>query len=210
MATMTEEQNLETIGKRISACMKQHDISMRALSRKVGISQPSVFKWTHDELKPKIEQIESMAAIFEVTPEWLAFGCTEPQGKASEGTNAGLEVDLYGMSLGISNEAARSLYGVNSEVLFLMQIDSDEMSPSFNVGDIAIVNRTVTSANTSGVYVIVVGKDYAVRRVQRLLGGSLRITCDNKNYPETETVDNVAGLTVVGKVVSRLTLSFFR
>lgn len=208
METMTEEQNLDTIGKRIRACMKQHGISMRALSRKLSISQPSVFKWTHDELTPKIEQVVAMAAFFEVRPEWLAFGCTEPQGKASKGTHAGLKGDIYGMSFGISDEVAKAIYGVASEDLFLMQINSDEMSPSLKVGDIAIVNRTVTSANTSGIYVLVVGKDYVLRRVQRLLGGRLRITCDNKNYPEIETVDNVAELTVVGKVVSRLTLSF--
>lgn len=205
MQKIAEEQKPSTIGERIYACMKQHNISMRALSNKLAISQPSVFKWSHDQATPKIEQIEAMAALFGVTPEWLAFGRADAH-EHDAGADAGLEAEIFGLSVGISEEVARTRFGVGSKDLLILPVQSDEMSPTLNKEDIVIVDRTLATANTSGVYAIALGSDYVIRRVQRLFSGGLKVICDNKNYGD-EHLDNPDALRIIGKVVSKLNMS---
>ncbi|MGN1149957.1 MAG: helix-turn-helix domain-containing protein, partial [Sutterella sp.] len=143
----TDNSDFSTIGKRISASMKKYGISMRALANKLCITQPTVFKWCHDQSLPRLEQIAEMAGIFHVSPVWLAYGIREPD-EGDRMLRLGSSV-LVSALAGISGEGKLS-----AEDYLLVTVATDDMAPAISPGDTVIVNRTVRRVQESGVYLV--------------------------------------------------------
>jgi hypothetical protein len=88
--------------------------------------------------------------------------------------------------------------------LGLYEITGDDMSPSLNRGDIAVINLEETDvARTPGVYCFWDGHGVLVKRLAKTPGASnaIRIQSDNAQYP-AETID-AAEVQVIGRVVFR-------
>lgn len=78
----------------------------------------------------------------------------------------------------------------------------DSMSPTFNDGDILLVDRGIIDIKLDAVYVLERDGELYVKRVQRRLDGALIIKSDNPLYDQT-VIDSpeAAGLRVLGRVV---------
>lgn len=78
----------------------------------------------------------------------------------------------------------------------------DSMSPTFNDGDILLVDRGIIDLRLDAVYVLERDGELYVKRVQRRLDGALIIKSDNPLYDPT-VIDSpeAAGLRVLGRVV---------
>ncbi|WP_237612720.1 helix-turn-helix domain-containing protein [Proteus sp. G4417] len=64
---------LDTLAERLSRAMSLRDISQGELARKVGMSQPAIFKLVNGETKTSRKIVE-IALALEVNPAWLQCG----------------------------------------------------------------------------------------------------------------------------------------
>lgn len=78
------------------------------------------------------------------------------------------------------------------------------------LGDISVVDRAVDCIGQSGIYLIVLNGETALRRFSRSLDGALRVSRDNKEtYPDVETIDGAEGIRLLGKVISKVRVDKF-
>jgi DNA-binding XRE family transcriptional regulator len=78
----------------------------------------------------------------------------------------------------------------------------DSMSPTFNDGDILLVDRGVEDIRIDAVYVIALNDELFVKRVQRGLDGSVLVKSDNPLYdPYHINEDAKESLQVLGRVL---------
>ncbi|MGN1149903.1 MAG: XRE family transcriptional regulator, partial [Sutterella sp.] len=164
MTAMTENQ---TIGQRIQIVLKSRNMSMRALSRELDVAQPTIHKWVHDQNEPPLKKLVMMSELLDVSLMWLINGQEE---SAVKSQNKREENSLL-FEGGIRCN--------NTESILYFHVTSDDMAPTISVGDIAVVDRTVTTIERSGIYLVDAGGEGLLRRFSRALNGSLKVSCDN-------------------------------
>ncbi|MDF7211069.1 helix-turn-helix domain-containing protein [Proteus mirabilis] len=64
---------VNTLAERLSRAMSLRDIGQGELARKVGMSQPAIFKLVNGETKTSRKIVE-IALVLEVNPAWLQCG----------------------------------------------------------------------------------------------------------------------------------------
>lgn len=103
--------------------------------------------------------------------------------------------------VGIPRDVLRRMAGGDPDRLCLVTAAGDSMEPTICDRDLVLVDAAAEEIGPAGVYVLVVGGEAAIKRVERLPDGGLWIKSDNSEYstrtlapPETATVR------VVGRV----------
>ena len=61
--------------------------------------------------------------------------------------------------------------------------NGDSMTGTFADGDALLVDRGITEVKTDAIYVFTLDGDLYIKRLQRLIGGQLRMISDNPIYP---------------------------
>ena len=193
MTMLSEAES--TLGQRIRAEMKRKKMSMRELSRRLDVAQPSIFKWVHDQSEPSMKYVMRMAEVFDVSLLWLIYG-TVP---AAQNT-----VETPAAAMIISEEGLKY---VDSPDCLYYPVKSDEMAPTLEAGDTAIVDRHVKTFDQAGIYLVRIAGESLLRRFRRALDGSIRVSCDNSaKYSEVETLEAGSGVEIVGRVVSKVSV----
>jgi phage repressor protein C with HTH and peptisase S24 domain len=96
----------------------------------------------------------------------------------------------------------RSMLRIDPADLILETAIGESMQPTIRDGDLLLVNTRDTSVTSFGVYVLEIGGERLVKRVQRKLDGSLVLISDNETYqPDQVSGDMLRDVTVVGRVV---------
>ena len=67
-----------TFGTRLRTLRKQHRISLVGLARQVGVSQPTVWNWERDAVRPRKKSIRAVASLLGVSENELIFGDDAP------------------------------------------------------------------------------------------------------------------------------------
>lgn len=196
---MAMQQAVSTLGKRIISELKRNQLSMRALSRELDVTQPTVFKWCHDETEPSLRHAKKMAEIFNVPLIWLVSG--EDSKALDEGTLfEEKETDPVVTERGFRCE--------NTDSRYYFDVVSDEMEPTLEVGSTCVIDRTANVVTDSGIYLVMSGDHMLLRRFRRALDGSIKAGCDNtEKYPEVETIPMDSKLKIIGRVVSKLSFA---
>jgi phage repressor protein C with HTH and peptisase S24 domain len=104
--------------------------------------------------------------------------------------------------IAIRNDWVRSVLGVEPEHLLLQIAIGQSMQPSIQDGDLLFVDTSENKFGNFGVYVLEVGGERLVKRVQPKLDGSLTLISDNAAY-EAEHLppSQAAEVHVVGRVL---------
>lgn len=83
------------------------------------------------------------------------------------------------------------------------KIQSDEMKPTLQLGDLAMIDFSVNNFETAGIYALGVKDEFILRRLSmNPLRRTVIVSTDNKNYDHTEEVEPEA-LHIVGRVVGK-------
>lgn len=92
------------------------------------------------------------------------------------------------------------LSGVNSTPAELraMTITDDSMSPSFNIGDFALID-TSKKLSLSGLYAILIGDKFAINRISVRADNQVEISYDNPSYKPYCT--NKDDIDILGKII---------
>ena len=96
----------------------------------------------------------------------------------------------------------RAVLGIQPEDLIMETAVGESMRPTIQDGDLLLVDTTDRSFSSFGVYVLEIGGERLVKRVQRKLDGSLVLISDNDTYqPDQVTGAMLKDVTVIGRVV---------
>jgi phage repressor protein C with HTH and peptisase S24 domain len=96
----------------------------------------------------------------------------------------------------------RSTLGIDPADLILETAVGESMHPTIRDGDLLLVDTSDRSVASFGVYVLEVGSERLVKRVQRKLDGSLVLISDNETYqPDQVSGNMLQTVTVIGRVV---------
>lgn len=92
-------------------------------------------------------------------------------------------------------------HGFNPEHLATMRVEGDSMEPTMRSGDTLVVDRQPGRIVDGELYVIRDNGSLLIKRLQRQLGGKVKLISDNLKYPQIDAT--VEELDIVGHVIWR-------
>ncbi|WP_020208257.1 LexA family transcriptional regulator [Gilvimarinus chinensis] len=122
----------------------------------------------------------------------MGFGAAAPAGHIDVVERITVNMEYLRRNLAISSPANLAMitgYG-------------DSMEGTFNDGDLLLVDRGVTEIKVDAVYVLCLGDELYIKRIQRRPGGSFLMLSDNVKYPPYEITNSEAdNFQVLGRVL---------
>jgi transcriptional regulator with XRE-family HTH domain len=181
-----------------------------------GVSQNTAASWIKGEGVPELSRLPEIAEILGTTVEQLVVGDRDTGTKAID--ERYVMVDMHedegvgGYSWYTLPETLRSL-GLPNDIKMLL-VKNDDMAPFVGSGEVVIYDPRVKRILSSGVFVLRIGEQLVVRRVQRGVRQNIRLICDNPLFDdevldETDFSDTARGgnnIFVAGQVIGRMLL----
>ena len=122
--------------------------------------------------------------------------------KAAAGHGAAVAGEKPMFSMSFRRYWIDNFLRIDPKDLSVLSVKGDSMEGVLNDRDVILVNHADTSP-TTGLYVLRIEGDLLVKRVQKLIGGRLKILSANESYEPFEVDTNNPGgdFAVVGRVV---------
>lgn len=150
---MIDTLNLSTVGGRITWSRIRKELRQEDVAKKLGKSRATIVQYEKDNINPPVAQIERLAKLLDVAPEWLAFARQGVEamrhGKAEEVVTMG-EMSVGGRKGHFESGAValpRAFFAnrdINLERTKMFVLDHDEDEFQFYDGDRLIVDQSAT------------------------------------------------------------------
>ncbi|ADU65711.1 helix-turn-helix domain-containing protein [Desulfurispirillum indicum] len=167
-----------------------------------------------------LEWIYTIARKYNTSMDWLLNGEDVSPGFSGENSQQHISLPKYSVVHAQSPEKCDAsklqashltfcqdwlqTMGLDKEALILVEVCGDSMEPTIYAGDILLVDQRFQKVGNDGIYILRLHGELVVKRVQRLIDGSLRIMSDNKAYmDQTISAELSEQVCVVGFVVWR-------
>ena len=209
----------EEFRRRLRLIMQQFG-SVADLARAVGVSDNAIYKWVSGRGQPSMMSLVNLSKAAGVSVEWLATGRGAPT-KSRPDLRTAETVDPAAPS----RQAMRAVNGrtgaiqnpqivdyltfqprwlgrtlnLDSSNLALVEVIGDSMSPTIDEGDLVLVDLREARFRHDGIYVMRIGADFAVKRLQRQPDGDLLIRSDNPSYDSA--IIKPDSVSLLGRVV---------
>lgn len=199
-----------------------------AVAKLAGVSQKGARKWLEGEAIPATSRISTLAKKLNVNADWLLFEHgekrSEPKINSPQAVtlsrNGGIAIPLLDVraSMGhgypvpehdtvidnirLSEDWCRKNLAVsNLKNLAALSAYGDSMRPTFDDGDILLVDTGVNELKIDAVYVLQFRDELYVKRVQRRPDGHIVVKSDNTLYDPFVIDPSQNHLAVLGRVV---------
>jgi phage repressor protein C with HTH and peptisase S24 domain len=167
----------------------------------------------------KLSNADALARATGVRLEWLATGegpMRAGEAEAPSGTVAVARYDARAAAgrralsadarvieaIHFSEAWVRTVLRRNPQDLAIIEAAGDSMEPTIRDGDVLMLDTAVADLVSGRIYVVDLGGELLVKRIQRRLNGSLLVLSDNERYPPEELQpSDAAPLRIVGEVV---------
>jgi len=187
-----------------------------ALAKKAGISQSGLHRYLSGG-EPTRKVLIALAEAGGVNLDWLMTGKGPVNSRQAPGADSLTRVNLYtppepvndtvipspsGILTGVAfcrNWLGR--HGLDAKSLNAATIRGNSMDPTIRNGDNILIDMGSREILDGEIYAIRDGETLMIKRLQRQLGGRVRMISDNALYPVIDAP--MADLDVVGKVVWR-------
>lgn len=207
---------LNNLNKRITEARVGLGLSKSELARKLDVTPQSVYDWERGNTQPKSEKINALAEALSVSVQWLAFGeegahsysakdsdvvsvpMLDRPASAGGGTCGGaVAIKLIEL---FKDWVNRNLVITSFNNLAIFPIKGDSMTPTFNNGDVGLIDRGFSEVDDDAIYVVSLDNHIFIKRFQRLPGNKLKMISDNRAYDPVELSDQ-DNFKVIGKVI---------
>ena len=200
--------------ERIAALVKKSGMSIRELSRHLGVSNVAVGRWLKGAYEPSGAALDSLCNFFNVTPSYILYG----EGgdiELGEYDPSAITIPLYNVtaSCGGGQDASpvqilklikvdpkfisRFAPGANPKALHMITVEGDSMLPTVADGDSVIIDTSDKYVRRDGLYAVQMGGQIFVKRLQ-ITPRCIKILSDNTLYPPIE-VGEQDDFSVIGK-----------
>lgn len=215
-----------SIGERIKQARKQLGVSQEKLAKLCGWEHQSrISAYETDYREPDSEDIAALAKALGVSKAWLFAGADDPAPPSNvvqfESKNIIIvpRLDVAGSmgnglalpsqhidvveSMKVSKEyLARTVSYSNVSNLAIITGYGDSMEGTFSDGDLLLVDRGVNDLKVDAVYVLALGDELYIKRIQRRPDGSMAMLSDNPKYQPYEIKNGEAEkFQVLGRVL---------
>ena len=176
----------ESFSDRLSEALVSKGIPIEEAAEYLNVSEEELGSWLAGKALPDAVLAEETAVRLSVNPEWLL-----PAPKAAEPMTVTKKLTLR--IVGKTTEAVERLLPPlpfsRDGVPDLVKVETDEMAPTLNQGDVCLIDRGVRTVTESGLYLIRTKKGSVIRRVQcPTSGNTLILSSDNPLYRQAESV----------------------
>ena len=199
-----------------------HWPSADRLARDMGVSPSAFRKWLKGEAEPSRERLVALAHAAGVGVAWLAEGAgPEPSFKLVAGTRRRRPVGREAVTgtawndpvpwaapskgpqpIAPYQEWIRATLGMDPAKVVVEIASGDAMTPTIQDGDLLLIATGCQSTARNGMYLLKIGDQREVNRVQRKHDGGLLLISDNRAYhPETIDKTEADRIAVIGRVV---------
>lgn len=76
-----------SVGKRIAALRKNHNLTQEQLAEKLGTTRQAVSKWESEKTNPDLDYIVSISKLFQVSTDYLLLGIEVPAAVPESGAS---------------------------------------------------------------------------------------------------------------------------
>jgi phage repressor protein C with HTH and peptisase S24 domain len=212
---------MSTFGERLRLARKEKGLSQGALAKIVGVKQPTIAELESEgkgssragliakaldvsvlwlsEGKGKKELFNDLNVVAINSVEIPLLAAQGSMGDGNDNHDADFVIDVLRVT---KNWVSKTLSGVTriTNLRFIHAI-GDSMHPTFNDGDILLVDTGVNTVTSDSVYVLDAHNRLFIKRVRGRMDGTFEISSDN---PSVKTVDILNGnneVDVKGRVV---------
>lgn len=223
--------------ERLALAMSEQGVTQGGLAKAVGMAQSSVNKLLNGASGSK--RVVEIASVLNVNPEWLSSGIGTMRNSGTalllpdnspDSDNSVYRVEVFDVAVSagpgtflvsdfaesvraieFSNELARSLFGNRpAEIVKMITVDGDSMSPTISAGDQVFVDISVRNFETDGIYTFVFGRTFHVKRLQ-MQGLTLTVISDNAIYKDWYISEGEEDqFFVIGKVLIHQSIKYNR
>lgn len=146
---------------------------------------------------------ENSLAVQEMSPGYGSHQVPLLKNSASMGGGEeALHEDVFAGSLALSTMFIRDqIKPTRPNALRFIHAYGDSMKPTFESGDILLVDTGVTQVKIDGVYVLEAHDRLFVKRVRQKLDGDFEISSDNPTHKTVDTLNGDQDVRIVGRVV---------
>lgn len=222
---------MSTYGKRLKAALEMRGASRLGLAKAINRSPQAVGQVINGATRAFTAENNALAAAFlGVSPDWLATGEGEmlpaggsvgavtvidsslPDGAvhvpvlanaASMGGGADLmqEDSICGELTLTPQFVAEQLRPVRPAALRFIHGYGDSMAPTFNSGDVLLVDTDMREVRIDGIYVLEAHGRLFIKRVRQRMDGSFEISSDNPTHKTVDTLNGDHQVEVKGRVI---------
>ncbi len=192
----------------------------KAAAEAAGVSVASLQRYLAEEVEPPFSAVARLALAARASIDWVATGHGQMQSDVASFSDAeftfiprlAVEVSA-GHGLDVENEAVldrlafkrswiEGQIAVNPSNLVIVTARGDSMLPTFNDGDVLLVDTSRTDRREDGIYVIRTDHGVIAKRLCFGFDGGVTVISDNPSYPPREyDADHAEHLVVAGRVV---------
>ena len=215
-------------GKRIKTARKHAGLTQKALANKISLAQPSLSHLENSGFASVFTA--QIADACGVNPRWLATGEGEmlPVGGTAHATalldsgalegavrvpvlanaasmGGGLDLcaeDVICGELTLTPQfVAEQLRPVRPGALRFIHGYGDSMAPTFNSGDVLLVDTDMREVRIDGIYVLEAHGRLFIKRVRQRLDGRYEISSDNPTHKTVDTLNGDHQVEIKGRVI---------
>jgi phage repressor protein C with HTH and peptisase S24 domain len=195
------------------------DQPQRTCAKKWDISHGALTSYLNGGTEPNRAVLERIAQIEQVRIEWLVTGAGPMRADGDELVAEPTMVRLRYVDARASAGRGAILFGepatetmafdarflaeisVKSTSAVVLRVVGDSAAPTISDGALVIIDTDRTAPRDGGLYVLRVGDELLLKRLQPLVGGGLRLLSDNPAYsPEDVAEGDLARVVILGRV----------
>ncbi len=185
-------------------------------AKRVGIPSSTFDRIWNSGTTPKAPHLVRISQATGVSIDWLLTG---RRGGAQEGVPEGTPHDFVpipwlripgadtiarGLAIGrlaLDRNWLRRAGCPQAETVAMATAVGDSMEPTIRDGDLLLVDTGIADFRDDAIYLLALGETFRVKRVQRLLNGSVVVKSDNPAYAvETLSPEQAAETNCLGRV----------
>ncbi len=179
----------------IKQLRKGQGISVTELAQKLNMSQGNLSKIENGQLELKEELAQKIAEILNVSPLALTSEPTANGVVWLEVINPDV-LSLPPLSR-LPFPAHMLPENIQNQTLFAMP--DDTMSPKIPAGSLVVIDKAERDTVQNGIYLLQIGQNIILRRLQNTFTSGLNLLSDNPVYPPQQI--DISSINVIGKAI---------
>lgn len=168
-------------------------IAQGELAKRMDVTPNTISQYKTGVRTPPMDTLEKLVEALGVTlPEF--FACKDDskpdvvfiekvKARPRAGTG-GLETDSRTDGLYSFHSSFITRKGGSEKTMKLFEVAGESMTPTLNDGDMIMVNTKETEVRSGRIYLLRIGEELMVKRLENRPGGVLLIRSDNKDYED--------------------------
>lgn len=188
-------KDTKIIADAIKFWLAKRQMNQLLLAKKLEASPSAISQWVSGVRNPSFDMLEQLAAAFDISlVEFLA--CRDdsmpeiefvPLIKARpRAGNGGLETDGESEGHYSFHSSFLRRKGGSKESMCLFRIAGDSMQPTLSSGDMVMINQSERHVRSGEIYLLRIGEELMLKRLENRPGGLLLIKSDNPDYEPFE------------------------